>query len=601
MEQKILQRSEMDAAYQWATTDLFPSDEAWETALAEVETLIGPLAEYAGKLSTAEGLYGFLMEEEKVGQKLSRVAQYASLRSDEDTRVSRYQDYDNRATRLYTKLRAAVAFYTPELLAIEDDKLESLYAEQPALELYRRHLDNERRFRAHTLSQSEEALLAGAGDMANTPYQTFNMLSNADMSYPDALDSEGNPHKLTNGTLTMLMSSDDRVLRKNAFDRYYERADAVKNTRAALLAGQMKQLQFFSDARKYPSSLAAAVDSNNVPEKVYHNLIDAVHQNMDAMHRYVRLRKKLLGVDELHMYDVYASMIPDADRHYSYEQAKQLVYDALEPLGDEYRAILQKGFDSRWIDVYENEGKRSGAYSSDGHTGVHPFVLLNFHEQLDDVFTLAHEMGHAIHSYLSDRTQPPVYSQYVIFVAEVASTCNEALLMQHLLKTTTDRRQRAVLINYFLEQFKGTLYRQVMFAEFERECGRLTQQGETMTAERLNSIYLELNKTYFGPDMISDDAIALEWSRIPHFYMDYYVYQYATGYAAAIALSQRILREGAPAVQDYIRFLSSGCSKSPIELLKGAGVDMTTTTPIDDALKLFDELIGQMEELTAEL
>ncbi len=596
MEEMIRPRSEIDARWQWATTDLFATDADWEAAFARAETLLDPLAAFAGKLSSAASLLAYLRAKDDAGDLLERVYQYASLRSDEDTRVSTYQDYDSRVARLATRFGAAISFETPELLSIDDAALESFFAQEPGLEEYRRYLNDQRRFRAHTLSPSEEALLARAGDMAGAPRSVFNMFANADRRFPDAVDAEGRSYTLTNGTLVPLMSQNDRVLRKSAFDRYYQTLDEQKNTSAALLAAQMKQLQFFADSTRYDSALAAALFRNNVPEPVYHNLIDAVRANLAPMHRYVRLRKKLLGVDELHMYDVYAPMVPDADNRFPFEQAKQIVYDALAPLGDDYRAILQEGFDSRWIDVYENEGKRSGAYSSGGP--VHPFVLLNYHAQLDDVLTLAHEMGHAIHSYLSSHAQKPVDRDYVIFVAEVASTCNEALLMEHLLRTTTDRRQRALLINHFLEQFKGTLYRQTMFAEFERECGRLTQQGETLTAERLNRISLELNRAYFGPDMVSDDAIALEWSRIPHFYNNYYVFQYATGYAAAIALSRRILREGAPAVRDYLGFLSGGCSRSPIDLLKGAGVDMTTAQPVTDALALFDELIGEMEALT---
>ncbi len=596
---KIPQRHEVDPKYQWATTDLFPSDEAWEEAYAQAEALIPGIAAYAGKLNTARGLYDYLAAKDEANALFRRVSQYASLRTDEDSRVSRYQDYSARVGRLSTMVSAAIAWESPELLALEDEELEGFYAEVPELEGYRRYINSQRRFRAHTLSQAEESLLAAAGDMARAAQSAYSMLSNADRSYPDALDSEGNAHPVTNGTLVPLQSSPDRVLRKNAFESYYKVLDSQKNTTASLLASQMKQLQFFADARKYPSALAASTFRNNVPEEVYHNLIDSVHKNMETMHRYVRLRKKLLGVEELHMYDVYASMVPDADASYPYEEAQKIIYDALAPLGDDYRAILKEGFESRWIDVRENVGKRSGAYSSGGM--VHPFVLLNYHDTLDNMFTLAHEMGHAIHSYLSSKTQRLVDSNYVIFVAEVASTCNEALLMEHLLKHTTDRKQRAVLINHFLEQFKGTMFRQTMFAEFERACGEMTRKGETMTAARLNSIYHELNKAYFGPDMVSDDLIALEWSRIPHFYMNYYVFQYATGYAAAIALSRRILREGAPAVKDYLNFLSGGCSKSPIDLLKGAGVDMTTTAPIDDALKLFDELVAEMEELTRDL
>ena len=393
--------------------------------------------------------------------------------------------------------------------------------------------------------------------------------------------------------------SSDRVLRKSAYENLYHSFGSFRNTAAAVLNAQGKQLKFFADARKYPSTLDAALDRTNVPASVYLNLIEAVHQNMDKLHRYVRLRKKLLGVDELHFYDVYTPLLPDVDKKIPFAQAKQTVYEALAPLGEDYRAILKEGFENRWIDVYENTGKRGGAYSAG--TAVHPYVLLNYSGTLDSQFTLAHEMGHALHSYLSNKHQNPIDADYVIFVAEVASTCNEALLMQHLLGKTTDKKERAYLINHFLDQFKGTLYRQTMFAEFELIIGRMIGEGRTLTADVLCQEYKKLNELYYGPDMVVDDEIAMEWARIPHFYYNYYVFQYATGYSAAIALSQRILTAGEPAVQDYLGFLSGGCSKSPIELLKGAGVDMTTPAPINQALKLFGELLDEMEALTEAL
>ena len=392
--------------------------------------------------------------------------------------------------------------------------------------------------------------------------------------------------------------SEDRELRKSAYESLYHGFADYKNTLAAVLNTQGKKLKFFADARKYPSTLDAALDVTNVPTSVYTNLIEAVHQNMDKMHRYVRLRKKLLGVDELHFYDVYTALVDGVDKHIPFSEAKQTVYDALAPLGEDYRAILKKGFESRWIDVYQNVGKRSGAYSAGA--AVHPFVLLNYTGTLDSQFTLAHEMGHALHSYYSNKHQNPIDADYVIFVAEVASTCNEALLMQYLLGKTTDKKERAYLINHFLDQFKGTLYRQTMFAEFELNIGRMAQQGKTLTADVLCAEYRRLNEMYFGPDMVVDDEIAMEWARIPHFYYNYYVFQYATGYSAAIALSRRILREGESAVKDYFGFLSGGCSKSPIDLLKGAGVDMTSPEPVDQALQLFGELLDEMEKLTEE-
>ena len=433
--------------------------------------------------------------------------------------------------------------------------------------------------------------------MAQAPEDIYGKLTNADLTFPDTVDGQGNAVPLSDGSFVPTQMSEDRTLRENAFRTYYKTYGTIRNTAAAVLSAQVKQLQFFATARKYDSSLAAAVAGTRVPPQVYYNLIDTVNANLDKLHRYIRLRKKLLGVDELHMYDIYAPMVSGADKVISYQEAKDTVYEALAPMGDDYRAIIQEGFDHRWIDVRENVGKRSGAYSAGAL--YHPYVLLNHKDNLDSMFTLAHEMGHAVHSYLSNKNQPPVYRDYVIFVAEVASTCNEALLMEYLLARTTDKKERAWLINHFLEQFKGTLYRQTMFAEFELRMGELNDQGETLTADLLSKEYKALNEKYYGPDMVSDDEIAMEWARIPHFYYNYYVYQYATGYSAAIALSRRILKEGEGAVKDYVQFLSGGCSKDPVDLLKGAGVDMSSPKPVQDALDLFGTLLDEMEKLMA--
>ena len=400
---------------------------------------------------------------------------------------------------------------------------------------------------------------------------------------------------MTQGTFISCQESSDRVLRKNAYESLYHGFAGFKNTAAGLLNAQNKQLKFFAEARRYPNAFESSLDRTNVPTSVYLNLIEAVHKNADKMHRYIRLRKKLLGVDTLHFYDVYTPLVADVDKKIPYSDAKKTVYDSLEPLGEAYRTILQEGFDNRWIDVYQNVGKRSGAYSAGA--SVHPYVLLNYTGTLDSQFTLAHEMGHALHSYHSNKYQNPVDADYVIFVAEVASTCNEALLMEYLLGKTTDKKERAYLINHFLDQFRGTLYRQTMFAEFELNIGRMVQEGKTLTADVLCEEYRRLNELYYGPDIVVDDEIAMEWARIPHFYYNYYVFQYATGYSAAIALSRRILKEGESAVEDYIRFLSGGCSKSPIDLLKDAGVDMTSPAPVEEALALFGTLLDEMEEL----
>jgi len=593
---KIPQRCEVAVEDTWATEDMYVSDEAWETELATVADDQARAVAFAGKLgSSAKNLYDYLYEGEMVSEKISLLANYCMRKADEDTRNSKYQGMVGKFYSVMVAFSAACSFDTPEIMAISDETLDQFYAEEPKLERYRRYLTNMRRRKEHTLSPAEEKLLAAAGEMASAPDDIYGMFADADISFKDAIDSNGNAHPLRQGTFVAYESSPDRELRKSAYENLYDSFASFKNTAAALLNAQNKQQKFFAEARKYPNAFEAALDRTNVPTSVYLNLIEAVHNNLETMHRYVRLRKKLLGVDELHFYDVYAPLVADADTKIPFAQAKQTVYDSLAPLGEAYRKILKEGFDNRWIDVYQNEGKRSGAYSAGA--SVHPYVLLNYTGTLDSQFTLAHEMGHALHSYLSNKTQNPIDANYVIFVAEVASTCNEALLMEYLLGKTTNKKERAYLINHFLEQFKGTLFRQTMFAEFELNIGRMAAEGKTLTADVLCAEYKRLNEMYFGPDMVVDDRIAMEWARIPHFYMNYYVFQYATGYSAAIALSRKILSEGESAVKDYLGFLSGGCSKSPIDLLKGAGVDMTSPEPVDQALKLFGELIDEMEAL----
>ena len=593
---KIRKRSEIPVEDTWAIEDLFASDEAWEEALSQLAAQQPELVAYAGHLAdSAEKLYEYL-EKNEVGDTLAgRLANYCMRRSDVDTRNATYQAMVGKFMSVAVALGSATSFETPEIMAISDETLEGFYASCPKLERYRRYLTNLRRRKDHILSPAEEKLLAAAGEMAQAPDNVYGMFADADLTFADALDSNGEKHPVTQGSFVACMESPDRTLRKNAYESIYNGFGAFKNTAAGLLNAQNKQLKFFAEARKYPDAFTAALDRTNVPTSVYLNLIEAVHNNMDKMHRYVRLRKKLLGVDELHFYDVYAPLVSNVDKKIPFAESKQTVYDALAPLGEDYRKILKEGFESRWIDVYENEGKRSGAYSAGAD--VHPYVLLNYTGTLDSQFTLAHEMGHALHSYLSNKTQNPVDAHYVIFVAEVASTCNEALLMEHLLAKTTDKKERAYLINHFLEQFKGTLYRQTMFAEFELNIGKMVKEGQTLTADALCAEYRRLNELYFGPDMVVDDHIAMEWARIPHFYYNYYVFQYATGYSAAIALSRRILNEGEPAVKDYLNFLSGGCSKSPIDLLKGAGVDMTSPEPVAQALELFGQLLDEMEAL----
>ena len=596
---KIRARKEIPEADKWAIEDLYANEALWEADLQAVAAKEKELVAFAGHLGeSAEQLYNFLYMEEMNNITASRVANYCMRRADEDTRDAHFQELVGKFISVVVNMNAATSFSTPEIMGISDETLDGFYKAHPPLERYRRYLTDLRRVRDHVLSPAEEKLLAAAGEMAQTPDKVYGMLSDADLTFKDAVDGEGKTHPLTQGTFISYQESADRALRKSAYENLYDGFTAFKNTAAGLLDAQNKQLKFYAEARRYENAFEASLNANNVPTSVYLNLIETVHAHLPKMHRYVRLRKKLLGVDELHFYDIYTPLVKDVDKKIPYEEAKQTVYDALAPMGDQYRAILKEGFDNRWIDVYQNEGKRSGAYSAGAL--VHPYVLLNYTGTLDSQFTLAHEMGHALHSYLSNKNQNHVDAGYVIFVAEVASTCNEALLMEYLLARTTDKKERAYLLNHFLEQFKGTLYRQVMFAEFELNIGKMVSQGKTLTADTLCAEYRRLNEMYFGPDMVVDDRIAMEWARIPHFYYDYYVFQYATGYSAAIALSRRILSEGEGAVKDYLQFLSGGCSKSPIDLLKGAGVDMTTPAPVEEALALFDRLLDEMEALTEE-
>ena len=595
----IPERKDVNFADTWALTDLYENDAQWHEDFQWNQDYLKYVKGYQGRLGeSAQLLYNWLQLGDEMSLIFEHLAVYAFRRADEDTRATEPQEMCAQLTNFMTQLNTATAFETNEILAIPDEKLEQFYKDNPALEGYRRHLDEIRRRRAHILSPAEERLLAMAGELSENPDNIFSMLNDADLTFPDAIDAQGEAHHVTHGSYIPMMYGSDRTLRKSAFESLYGVYESHKNTLAATLAAQAKQLWFFAQARKYPSALAAALDRTEVPESVYHSLIDAVRENLPKLHRYTSLRKKLLGVEELHFYDLYANMVGDVEMKFTFKEAKELVLKALAPLSENYLNGLRAGFDGRWIDVYENVGKRSGAYSSGARP--HPFVLLNFQGTLNDVFTLAHEMGHAMHSELSNVNQPVVYSDYVIFVAEVASTCNEALLMEYLLNNTTDKREKAYLINYFLEQFRTTLYRQTMFAEFELKINELAQQGQGITADRCCEIYRKLNEDYFGKDIVVDDQIALEWARIPHFYYNYYVYQYATGYAAAIAISRRILKEGQPAVDDYFKFLSGGCSMPPIELLKLAGVDLSTPAPIHQALELFDQLIDQLDELLAE-
>lgn len=590
-------RSELAEADKWALEDLFLTDADWEAAVKQLEEQLAQLKGYAGKISaSADALYAYLTLADETENLFEKVLVYSNEKMHEDMGNSTYQGYAAQAQAAATRLSAAEAFFEPELLAMEESRLQGFFKEDPELEKYRLLIDRIWRRKAHTLSAAEEEILAKTYEMATAPDDIFSMFNDADAKFGTIRDENGKEVELTHGRFGGFMESSDRRVRKEAFEALYQTYDQFKNTLAATYSANVKKAKFYADVRKYPSALAAALAPGNIPTEVYDNLIETVHRFLPAMYRYVALRKRALGVEKLHMYDVYVPLVADQTKKILFAEAKEIVKRGLAPMGEEYVSHLEEGFDHRWIDVYENRGKRSGAYSW-GAYGTHPYVLLNYQGKLDDVFTLAHEMGHALHSWYSNANQPYVYSGYLIFVAEVASTCNESLLMQYLLKESKDKKEKAYLLNHFIDQFKGTLFRQTMFAEFEKITHEMYAKGESLTAERLCAVYMDLNRKYFGEEMVSDPQIALEWARIPHFYTEFYVYQYATGFSCAIALSKRILEMGEAGVADYMKFLKGGCSKDPIELLKMAGVDISTPKPVEDALQLFEELVSELEEL----
>lgn len=597
MAKELLKREEVKVEDTWDLTDMYESNEAWEEELNKIEALITEIAGMEGTcLDTAKNLLTVLEKDAACAQKIELAYSYAERLFDQDQKNTKHQSMSAKIMSVYAKYAASTAFISPEIIAASSELLEKYFKEVPELELYRKQIDEIIRMKPHRLSAEMEKLVALTAEMSQGPSDTYSIFNNADLTFPETEDENGEKVRLTHGRFISLLESSDKTVRKNAFEKYYATYEQFLNTLANIYNNQVKQQIFHATARKYNSTLEAAVDENNVSPDVYKNLVATINENLDKMHHYVKLRKKCLGVDELHMYDIYTPMIPDMAKEIPFEEAKETVLKALAPLGEEYVAKVKEGFENRWIDVYENQGKRSGAYSA-GSYGAHPYVLLNYNGTLDDMFTIAHEMGHAMHSYYSNENQPYIYSQYKIFVAEVASTCNEILLMEYLLKNTTDKKERAYLLNHYLDSFKGTVFRQTQFAEFEMRTNAMVEAGESLNAENLNALYLELNKKYYGPDMISDKEISYEWARIPHFYYNFYVYQYATGFTSAVAIARSILAEGAPAVERYKKFLSGGCSDAPVELLKIAGVNLETPAPIQSALDVMGEILDEMESL----
>ena len=597
MSDRLPLREETAEEMTWRLEDIFADEDQWEEELKEVGDLTLRIREYEGRISkSARDLYEALRLYEECLLKLDRVCSYSHMRHDQDTGNPHYQELELKAQSVYARTGEKLSFLKPEILAVPDSVIARFYEEEPAIRHYEVTIDEIRRLRDHTLSVEMEQLLSSAGEMAMTAENGFGMLSDADLRFPPATDSEGREVLLSNGRFVPVQMSADRSLRRDAFEKFYTRYSEFRNTWAALYDGQVKQQIFYARARKYPSTFEAAVGRNNVDPAVCDRLISSVRGKIAYLHDYISLRKKMLGVDELHMYDIYAPLVADYDRRFSYKEAEDLALKALAPLGEDYLAVVRKAFAERWIDVYENQGKRAGAYSS-GVYGVHPYMLLNYTDTLKDVFTLVHEMGHSLHTWYSDHAQSYLNSGYRIFVAEVASTTNEILLLEYLLARAEEPGERAYLLNHYLECFKGTVFRQTMFEEFERQTNAMAESGTPLTADALCGLYIELNRQYFGRDMVSDPLIAYEWCRIPHFYYNFYVYQYATSFSASVAIAHRILEQGEAAVKPYLEFLKSGCTKDPVSLLKLAGVDLSTSQPVDEALEVFRDAVAQMEKV----
>lgn len=594
---ELPKRTELPVELTWRLEDIFETDEAWEQELADLQKAIPEIENYQGILgSSAKNLYEVLKLQDQLSERLGKLFTYAHMRYDQDTTNSFYQRINAQAENVITVASSKMSYIVPEILEINEATLKQFLQEEEGLQGYQKTLDEITRQRPHILNKREEAILAEASEPLGTASQTFGMLNNADLTFPSIKDEDGEEVDVTHGRYIRFMESQDRSVRKAAFQAMYETYGAFKNTFASTLSGNIKKDNFVAKVRNYESARQAALDNNHIPEKVYDNLVEAVNERLPLLHRYIQLRKKVLELDELHMYDIYTPLVRDVDMEITYEKAQQYVLESLAPLGEGYLNIVKEAYNNRWIDVEENKGKRSGAYSS-GAYGTNPYILLNWQDNVNDMFTLAHELGHSVHSYYTRNNQPYRYGNYSIFVAEVASTCNEALLNDYLLKNLTDEKQKLYVLNHFLEGFRGTVFRQTMFAEFEHMIHVKQQQGEALTAEKLTELYYDLNKKYYGDDVVSDEEIGLEWARIPHFYYNYYVYQYATGYSAATALAQQILTEGDGAVERYTDFLKAGSSEYPIEVLQKAGVDMNSKQTILDALDVFAEKLEQLEDL----
>lgn len=594
-------RSKIEERYKWDLTHIFPNDEAWKRAKEELVSKIPGIERYKGKLGTsARQLYDGLDLVSTLTKEFYRLYSYASMSSDQDTRDSKYLGMQQEMSQIGTNLGAAAAFIEPEILKIDRSAIDAFLKAEPKLAVYRHYLDDILRRKAHTGTEGEEKIIADAGLMADAPQSIYGIFSDADFPYPETTLSDGKTVKLDKAMFSLLRTSKNRDDRKKVFATFFGKLNDFRRTYGTQLNAEVKKNIFYMRARKYTSCLESALDANNIPLEVYHGLVKNVNANLDTFHRYLKLRKRILGVDELHYYDLYAPLLADVDLKYTYEEAQQHVIASLEPLGKEYLDVTRKAFSERWLDVYPTEGKRSGAYSNGSVYDVHPYMLLNYNGKYDDVSTLAHELGHTMHSYYSNKVQPFPTANYSIFVAEVASTLNEALLIEHMLKTIKDDNVRLSLLGSYLENIKGTVFRQTQFAEFELRIHEMAERGEALTGDVLNALYEEITRKYYGHDRgvcMVDDEIKAEWAYIPHFYYNFYVYQYATSFTASAALSEQVLTRDPAATKRYIEFLSSGGSDYPINLLKKAGVDMTTSAPFDLTMKKMNRVMDEMEKI----
>lgn len=597
MTKEIPKRSEVPKELTWDLESIFESDDLWEKEFESLKAEIPKIKAFQHTLGdSAAQLTAMFKLQDELSERLGKLFSYAHMRNDQDTTNDFYQALNQKAESLLTLFSSAMSFIVPEILKMEESKINQFLEENEDLQLYKKTLNEISRQRAHILSEEEEVLLSEAAEPLDASSNVFGMFSNADLRFPEIKNDSGEETELTQGRYISFMESKNREVRKGAFKAMHGTLESYKNTFASTLTGNIKKDNFIAKVRKYDSARQAALDGNKIPESVYENLVEAINEKLPLLHRYADLRKKVLGVDDLHMYDLYTPLVKEVDMKFTFEEAKDIVIKSLAPLGEDYVEIIKEAFENRWIDVVENKGKRSGAYSS-GVYGTNPFILLNWQGNLNDLYTLVHELGHSLHSYYTTHHQPFRYGNYSIFVAEVASTCNEALLSEYLLENLESDQERLYVLNHFLEGFRGTVFRQTMFAEFEHDIHVKAQNGEPLTADKYTEIYYDLNKTYFGDNMTIDEEIGYEWARIPHFYMNYYVYQYATGYAAATSLANQILTEKGPAVERYKNYLKAGSSDYPIEVLKQAGVDMTEKQPIIEALNVFEEKLNEFEKL----